>query len=266
MIKTRAWWIYLLIFIISQLAAVAVMLGVRLAGGQLAATSEWAIVATLFVANALAIALFFLFRPRSITWTSTLSGTRGAVGRRSALILLTAIPITFLVNLLQEAFFPDIPDLVGAEMLKTIMYNPLGLLTVAVLGPIAEELLFRGGVQTDLQLHHSDQGWFVPICVSAVLFSLIHMNPAQMPIAFILGLVLCFAYWWTGSLVAPVLIHVFNNSFACLMSYVAPNDDSLISFLGGKANAGIAAVICIFWLAITLRAVSKEGLSGIEKG
>lgn len=257
-IRRHSWWIYILFFGCAQLTAgilsvLLLKLHPELSYGQIMAP-------TLFAANLLGAILFFCHRPSSITWQTTLSGFRGQNGRRSGLVFLLALPVILLVNLGQEIFFPELPDWVGEENMKSIMFNPFGLLTVAVLGPLTEELLFRGGVQTDLTLHHSNQGWFVPIAFSAFIFALIHMNPAQMPAAFTLGLLLGFAYWWTDSLVASVAIHVFNNSFACLISILSPNDDSLIHFLGGPTSAGIAAIVCLFWLYLAFRAVQKEGL------
>ncbi len=261
---SRPWWLFVVIFIVSQLAAAGVTLAISRPQHGGTAVISGSVVPALFAANALAIVLFMLWRPRTITGRSTLQGLRGRGSRRTALMFLLALPVIVLVNIIQEAFFPEIPDLVGEDTMLAIMHNPLGLLTVAVLGPVAEELLFRGGVQTDLSLRFSHQGWFVPIAFSALLFALIHMNPAQMPVAFILGVVLGFAYWWTGSLVAPILIHVFNNSFACLMGYLTPDDNSIVSLLGGSTGAGLAAVISLFMLFLVLRQVHKEGLESLE--
>ena len=221
-------------------------------------------VMALFVANVLAVLLFFLFRPQNITWASTMAGFRGRPGRRTLLVFLLALPLIILTNLIQEAFLPDIPNLLDEETMKTIMYNPFGLITVAVLGPLSEELLFRGGVMNGLQHQYAHQGAAVAIGLSAAIFSLIHMNPAQMIIAFVLGILLGFAYWWTNSLAAPICIHVFNNSFACLLGFIAPDDDSLIHFVGGNTGAGILSLVCIFFFYFGIRAVRKEGLKGTE--
>ncbi len=259
--KTKSpWWLYIVIFIISQLTAAGTMLIINRSQLSNVAALHSSMAWTLFAANALAIALFLLFRPKSITRATTARAFSGRGARRTSLAFLLALPVIFLVNIVQEAFFPEIPDLVGEQTMLVIMHNPLGFVTVAVLGPVAEELLFRGGVQTDLSRRYSHQGWFVPIAFSALVFALIHMNPAQMPAAFILGLVLGFAYWWTGSLVAPILIHVFNNSFACLCALLT-DDDSLISLLGGRAGATIAALVSAFALALALRAVRREGVT-----
>ena len=205
----------------------------------------------MLIGNLLGILLFFCFRPQSITWSSTLAGVKGRKGRRSLLIFLLALPVIMLVNLTQEVFFPDLPDMVGEEQFKQLMY---------LVGPLCEELLFRGGVQTDLSLHHSNQGWFVPIAFSSILFAVVHLNPAQMPMALILGLLLGFAYWWTGSLVASVGIHVFNNSFACILVFISPEEDSLVHLLGGRTSAGIIAIVCLFCI------YPRSAKRGVKKG
>ncbi len=267
MTTLRSWWIYILIFFFSQLTSAGLIVLVPIISGNKldASMAGWTMGSALFVANVLAIALFFLFRPKSITWSSTVAGMKGRIGYRTLLMFLLALPLIFLINIIQEAFFPELPDLVGEEQFKSIMYNPLGLLTVSLIGPLSEELLFRGGIQTDVQTRYAAQGPAVAIALSAVIFALIHMNPAQMPAALILGLVLGFAYWWTGSLAAPIFIHVFNNSFACLMGILSPDDDSIIHFLGGTEATGIVAAVCLFFLFAVLRAVRKEGLKGTEK-
>lgn len=257
-IRRHSWWVYLILFFISQLTAAGLAFLLQRLMSGMTKSPAFLIAVTLFVANALAILLWFCFRSPSITWQRTLAGVKGHNGRRTGLVFLLALPLIVLTNLGQEVFFPDIPNLLDEQTMMGIMYHPLGILTIAVLGPLSEELLFRGGVQHDLSLHHADQGWFVPIALSATFFSLIHMNPAQMPAAFILGCLLGFAYWWTGSLIAPVCIHVFNNSLACLLAFISPEDDSIVHFVGGPTSAGIIALVSIFLLVLTLRAIRQE--------
>lgn len=257
-------WVYVVIFLLSQLTA-GMLAGIfHFMPFERGISTQWTLSITLFLANVLAILLFFLYRPRSITRTSTLAGIRRPKAQRTWLCFALALPVILLVNLFQEVFFPNLPDLVGEQTFKQIMYNPIGMLTVAVLGPLAEELLFRGGVQTDLQLHDSGQGPFVAIGITAAIFALVHLNPAQMPAALVIGVLLGFAYWWTGSLVAPILIHVFNNSFACAMAIFSPDNDSMISFLGGRVGAGIAAVVSLFCLVLVVRKIGQESKKDTE--
>ena len=263
--KKRSWWIYILIFIVSQLAAVGITMGATLIQGREAVSSETVAIGALCTANVLAILLWLLLHPKDLTWQRTMSGIRSPKGMRTKLAFGLALPVIMLVNLIQEAFFPDIPDLVGDELMKTIIFNPAGLLTVALIGPVCEELLFRGGVQHCIQQRYASQGPGVAIGLSAVLFCAIHMNPAQMPAAFILGIVLGFAYWWTDSLIAPVCIHVFNNSFACALGMISP-DDNFIQFLGGTQGAVITAVVCVFWLYLMVYLIRREMRKSTEIG
>ena len=261
-IRRHYWWIYILIFIISQLmAGVLPFLG-RLYGNS-TLTGIGMVSYALLLANLIGITLFFCYRPCSVTWANTLAGFRGRKGRRGGLVFLLAIPTILLVNLAQEVLLPDLPNWVGDDVFANIFMNPAGLITVCLIGPICEELLFRGGVLTDLSLYHSDQGWFVPVLLTAALFAMVHVNPAQLPAAFTLGILLGFAYWWTGSLVAPVCIHVFNNSFACLMNFLSPDDDSMVAFFGGSTSAGLVAVVSVFAFYLIIRAVQKEGIKEV---
>ena len=253
---TRPFWVYILIFLFSQLSVAIIPILHSLFRTHSSFfnfhSSLFTFPIALFTANLLAMLLFLIFRPQTITWRSTLDGLRGEKGRRSLQLCLAAVPLILLVNLAQEALFPDIPDLVGEETFRTIMHHPLGLFTVALLGPLTEEMLFRGGVQTDLQLRHPEQGAWVAIALSAAIFAFVHLNPAQMPAAFLLGIYLGYAYWRTGSLAAPVAIHAFNNTQACLLALLFPFEDSLIQIIGGPLNAFMAAVACIVALGTPL--------------
>ena len=254
------WWVYILIFFASQIGAglFGAVGGGITAGSISNINMEWVLSLSLFLANIVAIAFYLWLRPSNVTWQSTLQGVQGRNGRRTKLMFLLALPVIVLVNLVQELCFPEIPDLIGEETFRAIMYNPIGVLTIAAIGPVCEEMLFRGGVQHCLQEKYPEQGPQMAIGLSAVIFSLVHMNPAQMPAAFILGLLLGAAYWWTKSLLAPALIHVFNNSFACMMAMMSPDTDSFVEFLGGKEAATLLAAASILVLVAIAYAISRE--------
>ena len=80
------------------------------------------------------------------------------------------------------------------------------LLYVCILGPISEELLFRGILQQTIQPY----GKRLAILCSAVLFALFHGNPIQVLYAFAMGLVLAVVVsehhvFWT------MVLHMCNN-------------------------------------------------------
>ena len=81
-------------------------------------------------------------------------------------------------------------------------------ITIAVIPPIVEELLFRGMVLHSLRKY----GDGFAIIASALLFGLYHGNFVQMVFAFIAGLIMALVVVRTGSLWTSVLIHFINNS------------------------------------------------------
>ena len=80
---------------------------------------------------------------------------------------------------------PELPNILGDEF-DMILRNPFGDAVVGLLAPFVEELVFRGAILRSL-LEWTKRQW-VAIAISALLFALIHGNPAQMPHAFIIGL------------------------------------------------------------------------------
>jgi hypothetical protein len=76
---------------------------------------------------------------------------------------------------------------------------------------IAEELLFRGLVQRDLEKVF---GWKHGIFLSALIFSVMHLTWRSIPeliLVFFIGLILGYLYYKTRSLVAPIVIHGTGN-------------------------------------------------------
>ena len=79
-------------------------------------------------------------------------------------------------------------------------------LYITILGPISEELLFRGFLLRMLK----PWGKQTAILVSALVFGLFHGNVIQVPFAFLVGLVLGYVTVEYSILWAMVL-HIFNN-------------------------------------------------------
>ncbi len=96
------------------------------------------------------------------------------------------------------------------ENLTFSYQNPIILiLTTVIIGPIAEELTFRGLVQRRARV------WLKPgtaIVVSSLIFGLAHMNMIQLIYAFGIGLLLGYLYEKSGNLIAPILAHMAANA------------------------------------------------------
>lgn len=86
-------------------------------------------------------------------------------------------------------------------------------LSVVILGPIVEEILFRGIIYDHLQAFK--RPW-LSILISAVLFALWHRQPVQIGYTFFAGLIFATARYYSGGLLFPIIIHVINNLMSTL--------------------------------------------------
>ena len=126
----------------------------------------------------------------------------------SAVFVMAA---TYVLNVVIEQV--GVPNTME-ETFIAMSNNPFGFLDIALLAPVLEELLFRGTIEERL-LRRWTNPW-IGIVVSSLIFGIIHMNPAQIPFAFLIGLMFGWLYYRTGSLLPGIVGHVLNNSIAAV--------------------------------------------------
>jgi membrane protease YdiL (CAAX protease family) len=128
---------------------------------------------------------------------------------------------------------PELPNFAEQEF-GTIMGTPWGYLVIGLLAPLSEEIVLRGAILKELLKSEKLSTW-TAIAISALFFALVHMNPAQMPHAFIIGLLLGWMYYRTGSILPGVAYHWANNSVAYVMYALYPDPDmKLIDIFKGS--------------------------------
>lgn len=88
---------------------------------------------------------------------------------------------------------------------------------IACIGPVFEEIFFRGFLYRALRRKY---GIFPAVVSSALFFSVLHFNIGTLLPIFGLGVLLAYVYERTGSLIAPVIIHVLQNSIAVAAVFV----------------------------------------------
>lgn len=127
----------------------------------------------------------------------------------------------FLMNILATLvpswmeFYVQLMENVGLDGEVT----PLLILYVVILGPISEELIFRG--LTAGYASRIFRLWIVNV-VQAILFGAMHMNPIQSIYAFVLGLVIGYLVLKSDSLLMGMIIHITFNASSFVVSYVMP--------------------------------------------
>ena len=224
---------YALTFIGIQAGISVIVPGIwRLVTGSVDITASMMITTTV-VYSLLVIAVFLLARWTEVspTWLRTRQWTVLIWSVVASLGLL--IPSTWL-----QEHMPELPNIVEQEF-DMIMKDRWGYLAIGLLAPLAEEIVFRGAILRSLLEKMSP---WTAIALSALLFAVFHLNPAQMPHAFLVGLLLGWMYWRTGSILPGMAYHWANNSAAYVIYNVYPNPDmQLIDvFKGSELHVWLA--------------------------
>ncbi len=180
---------------------------------------------------------------RSFT-PSRLSARLAALGLAAGLVACVA------TNILSELLHPA--DLMANEFIA-MGRRPLAWVYVALTGPVCEELLFRAGIVGWLIRQGVRPLWAV--VTGSLLFALVHMNPAQMLVAALLGLVLGALYCRTGNVLLCGALHILNNTIGMVSILLDPDPDStpITDFLGSEPLSWAVAVALAVLSALMLR-------------
>lgn len=134
------------------------------------------------------------------------------------------------------------PPSSGSNLEQVVTGSALGasLLALAILPAIAEELVFRGVLARSLAAH----GAMLAVLVSAIVFSLYHINPSQMLGTFPLGLALGVLAVRSGSVVPGMVTHLFNNAIVLVLAHAdLPGIDTLLMRHGDAALVGASMLL-----------------------
>lgn len=156
-----------------------------------------------------------------------------------------------------QELMPELPN-VAEDMFNGLISNPWGYVVIGLMAPLAEEIVFRGAILRAL-LKWNENHW-IGISISAVLFALVHANPAQMPHAFLIGLLLGWMYYRSGSIIPGMVYHWVNNSAAFAVGHILASvnanvDDLTLKDLFGS-NVWLAVVFSLLILLPALYQLS----------
>lgn len=123
----------------------------------------------------------------------------------------------------------------------------LQFLSLALIGPVLEEIIFRGIV-----LKRLSKMMKLPAAVilQALIFGVIHFNITQGIYAFFLGIIIGVIYIWFDSIWAAIAVHVFFNATSVMISYIAGDAETdAFVFLIMAAAAFVVSTGIMFLLA-----------------
>ncbi len=181
-----------------------------------------------------------------------------------------------------SSFLPSLGllELLGVEeneqmnrIIMGIISSPLGFIVIALLVPLAEEIVLRGAFLRcllDYQEKSRANGqnvfgktYWLPIVISAIVFGMIHGNIAQFVHATILGILLGWLYANTRTIIPGVFLHFLNNTMAFLVTTYSPESDDMKLLEMFDGNVAKLAIQLVVWTAVL--ALSIWRLNGIFK-
>ena len=160
----------------------------------------------------------------------------------TALLALGSIPLSDAFSSLTNVKMPA----EELQLLTTLVTHPWGWIAVGVLVPIAEEMVFRGAILRTLLTLCGHRWRWGAIVLSALLFGLAHGNMAQLLNATLLGCLLGWLYYRSGSIAPGIVFHMVNNSVAVLLVRLMPGsaDMQLVDLFAGDTPRLILFMLC----------------------
>ena len=239
--------LYLLFFLAVQFLTGVVYAAIAAAGASLfpggvdaeriLAGTETAVLLT-YLLTAAAIVLWFRLRHRPL---EEAAGLRRCSGWTAAFCAFCAVGLFVVVQLglalLPAAWMTGYND--HMELLLSDGLIPA--LSITVAAPLAEELMFRGVIQT--RLERAMPMW-AAVVLQAVLFGVVHGTPIQMAYAFLLGLVFGFLRSRTGSILPGVAAHAAFNAMNDPLGLLG---DAAGSWYALAVMAAVSVAGCVFF-------------------
>ena len=112
-------------------------------------------------------------------------------------------------------------DILVLEKLQRPRFEPFMLIGTVIIGPIFEEIFYRGLLYNKLK---EISNVFIAVFISSILFALLHIPGYGFNIkmfSLVLdGILLTYCYEKTDNIYVPILVHSINNFFIFLFQYV----------------------------------------------
>ena len=130
----------------------------------------------------------------------------------------------------------------------------IGILLFALMPAIVEEILYRGMIARAFK----KKSFIAAILLGGALFALMHGSPIQLVHQFFVGCVCCIAYFATGSIYAPIIVHFVNNLIAVLGSYLLYLNPITITVLTYVLMFVIGLILLIVALVVFLKMCNNK--------
>ena len=147
-----------------------------------------------------------------------------------------------------------LPDFDSEVISKISNSSYFGNLAICIVGPFVEEFVLRGSLERMLLKGNKGRPWLA-ILISAAVFGLMHVNPAQISYAFWGGVLYGWLYFKLKSIWPSIILHSINNSISMILIQLFPNDHRLIDIFNG--NTIIMGIALFFALILFIYSLIK---------
>lgn len=150
-----------------------------------------------------------------------LRGNLAFTGKKKGLYINIIIGIFASLGVSKLVTIFPIDGILGnySETAKNVMSQnlPLQIIALVILGPLMEELLFRGLIYNKLKIISETT---IAAYISAIIFGVYHMNLVQGLYTFVLGVLLAYVYEKYNTIIAAYLLHMAANATAVIINYL----------------------------------------------
>jgi membrane protease YdiL (CAAX protease family) len=161
-------------------------------------------------------------------WANFTRSEPGRMSNAQAILFGLGVGVVGLIvsvilgNLLQAAGLDQSAQ--DKQLIEPLKKAPLWVTLAMVIGgtfvaPAVEELFFRGYIFRALAVR---KGVPVAYLIGAGAFAAYHFIAPLIPVLFVIGLLLCYAYRRTGNLLANITAHAVNNGTAFAIALLLP--------------------------------------------
>lgn len=105
------------------------------------------------------------------------------------------------------------------------------LITIVVISPIIEEIIFRGRFY-NLLTHSTSPFWAAVL--SSLVFATIHLEPIIIIGGFLSGMLFSYMYLLKRSIILPIMLHICNNTIAYALHILSYAGKPLMEYIGSE--------------------------------
>ena len=210
-----------------------------------------------FIFLAAPIALFLFRNGHNLVDNFRLKTVSRKILYLSLILSFGVVLVSSELNIIIDLIFPIPDSFLNLDSLLS-PDNPISLilvfLTVVIVAPVGEEMVFRGFLQNFLEKSWNDVTRAV--LVSSLFFTLIHFNPYWAIQIYLMGLILGYLSWLTKSIYPSILLHMSINGTSMLFIFLGEGAESSLLWKGHINPILLAIGIFAAWYS--LKNIYKE--------